>query len=55
MRKPKQKTVLQAIEEAFEILRSTPTSEDNAKESVEVALEIAMEKLENLCVAFILY
>jgi hypothetical protein len=45
MRKPKQKTALQAIEEALEILRSTPTLEDNAKESIEVLLEIAVEKL----------
>lgn len=44
-RKPKQKTALQAIEEALEILRSTPTLEDNAKESIEVLLEIAVEKL----------
>jgi hypothetical protein len=45
MRKPKQKTALQAIEEALEILRSTPTLDGSAKESIEVLLEIAVEKL----------
>jgi hypothetical protein len=45
MPKPKQKTAVQAIEEALEILRSTPTLDASKKESVEVLLEIAVEKL----------
>ena len=45
MRKPKQKTALQAIEEALEILRSTPTLDASAKDSVEVLLETAVERL----------
>jgi hypothetical protein len=47
MRKPKQTTALQAIEEALEILRSTPTLEGNAEESVEVLLEVAVEILQH--------
>jgi len=45
MRKPKQKTAPQAIEEALEILRSSATLEGKAKESVEVLLEVAVENL----------
>jgi hypothetical protein len=41
----KEDTALQAIEEALELLRSTPTLEGNAKESVEILLEVAVEKL----------
>ena len=46
MRKPKQKTALQAIEEALEILRSSTTLEGKDKESVEVLLEVAVENLQ---------
>jgi hypothetical protein len=45
MRKPKHKSALQAIEEALEILRSDSTLEGTAKDSVEVLLEVAVEKL----------
>jgi len=45
MRKPKQKTAPQAIEESLEILRSSATLEGKAKESVEVLLEVAVENL----------
>ena len=45
MPEPKQKTALQAVEEALELLRSSPTLDGNAKESVEILLEIAAEKL----------
>jgi hypothetical protein len=45
MRKPKQKTAMQAIEEALELLRLSSTLEGNDKESVEVLLEVALENL----------
>jgi hypothetical protein len=45
MHKPKKETALQAIEEALELLRSASTLEGNAKEAVEVLLEIAVKKL----------
>jgi hypothetical protein len=41
MRKPKQKSALQAIEEALEILRPASTLEGKAKESVEVLLDLS--------------
>jgi len=45
MRKPKQKSALQAIEDALELLRSASTLDGTAKGSVEVLLEVAVEKL----------
>jgi hypothetical protein len=45
MSKPNGKTALQAVEEALELLRSTPTLEGKAKSTVEILLELAMEKL----------
>jgi ribosomal protein S7 len=45
MRRSKQKTALQAIQEALEILRSASALEGTAKESVEVLLEVALENL----------
>jgi len=45
MHKPRRESALQAIEEALELLRSAPALEGTTKESVEVLLEIAAEKL----------
>jgi len=45
MHKPRQESALQAIEEALELLRSASALEGTAKESVEVLLEVAVEKL----------
>jgi len=42
---PKQKTALQAIEEALQLLRSVSTLEGKDKESVEVLLEVALENI----------
>jgi len=45
MDEPKQKSALQAIEEALEISRSVSRLEGKAKESVEILLEVAVDKL----------
>ena len=45
MSKPNRKSALQAIEEALELLRSTPTLEGKDKSAVEILLELAIEKL----------
>jgi hypothetical protein len=45
MHKPRRESALQAIEEALGLLRSASTLQGTAKESVEVLLEIAVEKL----------
>jgi hypothetical protein len=47
MRKLKQKTALQAVEEALEILRSAPTLDGHVEESVEVLPEVAVENLQH--------
>ena len=44
LRKRKQKTAPQAIEETLEIMRSTSTAEGNSKERIEVA-GVEVEKL----------
>ena len=46
MRKAKQKTALQAIEEALDLHRSTSTLQGKDKESGEVLLELAVENLQ---------
>jgi len=45
MRNSKENTALQAVEEALTLLRSAPILEGATKESVEILLEIAVEKL----------
>ena len=47
MHKPNQKTALQAIEEALELLPSASNLQDKDKESVEVLLEVALENLQH--------
>jgi len=48
MSNSKQRTALQAVEEALALLRSAPVLEGTAKESVEVLLEVAAENLREM-------